>query len=228
MPEEKYYDKKEFIQKIDQLVDIKMRKMTESEIAIAKSDQRLMECLHQIRVDGHVEGDDEKQNWFLVNMLTKLASVGYSYEEIIEIIKKSTKFETEQIEEYYMDYTYLTLRIKDDMEAFNRYHTEEEIIEKSIIYLDGKAYSREEIIEKIDAMMDVGKERIADIYDLVISWLFSIYYRLKKLLYKMNWQKKCITREQILSADRKIEPKDILKLFREGKYGNISKEDKDE
>ena len=36
MPEEKYYDKKEFIQKIDQLVDIKMRKMTESEIAIAK------------------------------------------------------------------------------------------------------------------------------------------------------------------------------------------------
>ena len=175
-----------------------------------------------------MEGDDEKQNWFLVNMLTKLASVGYSYEEIIEIIKKSTKFETEQIEEYYMDYTYLTLRIKDDMEAFNRYHTEEEIIEKSIIYLDGKAYSREEIIEKIDAMMDVGKERIADIYDLVISWLFSIYYRLKKLLYKMNWQKKCITREQILSADRKIEPKDILKLFREGKYGNISKEDKDE
>lgn len=55
------------------------------------------------------------------------------------------------------------------MEAFNRYHTEEEIIEKSIIYLDSKAYSREEIIEKIDAMMDVGKERIADIYDLVIS-----------------------------------------------------------
>ena len=45
MPEEKYYDKKEFIQKIDQLVDIKMRKMTESEIAIAKSDQRLMEWL---------------------------------------------------------------------------------------------------------------------------------------------------------------------------------------
>lgn len=77
MPEEKYYDKKEFIQKIDQLVDIKMRKMTESEIAIAKSDQRLMECLHQIRVDGHVEGDDEKQNWFLINMITKLASVGY-------------------------------------------------------------------------------------------------------------------------------------------------------
>lgn len=169
MPEEKYYDKKEFIQKIDQLVDTKMRKMTESEIAIAKSDQRLMECLHQIRVDGHVEGDNEKQNWFLVNMITKLASVGYSYEEIIEIIKKSTKFETEQIEEYYMDYTYLTLRIKDDMETFNRYHTEEEIIEKSIIYLDSKAYSREEIIEKIDAMMDVGKERIADIYDLVIS-----------------------------------------------------------
>lgn len=116
-----------------------------------------------------MEGDNEKQNWFLVNMLTKLASVGYSYEEIIEIIKKSTKFETEQIEEYYMDYTYLTLRIKDDMEAFNRYHTEEEIIEKSIIYLDSKAYSREEVIEKIDAMMDVGKERIADIYDLVIS-----------------------------------------------------------
>ena len=50
-----------------------------------------MECLHQIRVDGHVEGDDEKQNWFLVNMLTKLASVGYSYEEIIEIIKEINK-----------------------------------------------------------------------------------------------------------------------------------------
>lgn len=169
MPEEKYNDKKEFTQKIDQLVDTKMRKMTESEIAIAKSDQRLMECLHQIRVDGHVEVDAEKQNWFLVNMITRLASVGYSYKEIIGIIKKLTKLENEQIEEYYLDYIYLTLRIKDDMEAFSRYHAEEEIIEKSIAYLDSKAYSREEIIEKIDAMMDVGKERIADIYDLVIS-----------------------------------------------------------
>ncbi|MDE7023491.1 hypothetical protein SC851_05000 [Ligilactobacillus murinus] len=36
------------------------------------------------------------------------------------------------------------------------------------------------------------------------------------------------TRENVLSADWKTEPKDILKLFREGKYGNISKEDKDE
>lgn len=72
--------------------------------------------------------------------------------------KKEFIQKIEQIEEYYMDYTYLTLRIKDDMEAFNRCHTEEEIIEKSIIYLDSKAYSREEIIEKIDAMMDVGKE----------------------------------------------------------------------
>ena len=77
-------------------------------------------------------------------------------------------------------------------------------------------------------MMDVGKERIADIYDLVISWLFSIHYHLKKLLYKMNWQKECITRKQVLSANRKTEPKDILKLYREGKYGNHSKEDKDE
>lgn len=84
----------------------------------------------------------------------------YDKKEFIEKI--------DQIEEYYMDYTYLTLRIKDDMEAFNRYHTEEEIIEKSIVYLDSKAYGREEIIEKIDTMMDVGKERIADIYDLVM------------------------------------------------------------
>ncbi|WOY88448.1 hypothetical protein R7892_07045 [Ligilactobacillus murinus] len=36
------------------------------------------------------------------------------------------------------------------------------------------------------------------------------------------------TRENVLSADRKTEPNDILKLYREGKYGNISKEDKDE
>ena len=36
------------------------------------------------------------------------------------------------------------------------------------------------------------------------------------------------TREHVLSASRKTKPKDILKLFREGKYGNISKKDKDE
>jgi len=36
------------------------------------------------------------------------------------------------------------------------------------------------------------------------------------------------TREHVLSANRKTKPKDILKLFREGKYGNISKKDKDE
>lgn len=166
--EKKSYDEKAFSQAVDQLVVSKMRNMTELERKIAKSDQRLMECLHRIRVDGHVEVDAEKQNWFLVNMVTRLASVGYSYKEIIGIIKKLTKLETEQIEEYYLDYIYLTLRIKDDMEAFSRYHTEEEIIEKSIAYLDSKAYSREEIIEKIDAMMDVGKKRVADVYDLVI------------------------------------------------------------
>lgn len=36
-----------------------------------------------------------------------------------------------------------------------------------------KYYDKKEFIQKIDAMMYVGKERIADIYGLVMPWSFE-------------------------------------------------------